>query len=54
MENYLVMRIESGAIPYQTVVTRYPQYKSVIDAKLSADGFTVREDGFVSVGGDGA
>ena len=52
MENYLVMRIESGAILYKTAITRYPQYKRAIDAKLAADGFTVSEDGIVFGGGD--
>lgn len=37
--NYLASRIETGNLDYVAVVTRYPQYKAGIDAKLIADGF---------------
>jgi len=36
---YLVGRIETGNLDYVAVVTKYPQYKDAINAKLIADGF---------------
>ena len=39
MVNYLVYRIEIRALDYTDVITKYPQYKTQIDAKLIADGF---------------
>jgi hypothetical protein len=37
--NYLAMRIETVNLDYVAVVTRYPQFKEGIDAKLTLDGF---------------
>lgn len=39
MAGYLAMRIESGKLDYTAVVTRYPQFKAVIDEILIDDGF---------------
>lgn len=38
MVGYLAMRIEDGKLDYLAVVTKYPQFKSDIDAILVADG----------------
>lgn len=38
MAVYLAMRIEIGKLDYTAVVTKYPQFKSDIDAILVADG----------------
>jgi hypothetical protein len=38
MAAYLAMRIEEGKLDYKAVVTKYPQFKSDIDAILVADG----------------
>jgi len=47
MAKYFAMRIEMGALDYNTVVARYPQYKEGIDEILAADGYTVTENGQV-------
>jgi len=39
MAVYFAMRIKKGALDYLAVVTKYPQFKSDIDAILIADGF---------------
>jgi hypothetical protein len=39
MATYLAMRIKEGKLDYTAVVTKYPQFKSDIDAILVADGF---------------
>lgn len=38
MAEYFAMRIEGGYLDYRSVVTKYPQFKSDIDAILVADG----------------
>lgn len=38
MAVYLVTRIEQGKLDYVAVVSKYPQFKDVIDAILIADG----------------
>lgn len=38
MAAYFAMRIEEGKLDYTAVVTKYPQFKSDIDAILVADG----------------
>lgn len=39
MAAYFAMRIEEGKLDYKAVVTKYPQFKSDIDAILIADGY---------------
>lgn len=39
METYLVLRIEAGKLDYKAVITKFPQYKTVIDKTLTDDGF---------------
>jgi len=39
MAAYFAMRIEGGHLDYKAVVTKYPQFKSDIDAILVADGY---------------
>jgi hypothetical protein len=39
MAAYFAMRIEEGKLDYSAVVTKYPQFKSDIDAILIADGY---------------
>lgn len=39
MAAYLAMRIEEGKLDYVAVTSKYPQFKSDIDAILIADGF---------------
>ena len=39
MAAYFAMRIESGHLDYTSVVTKYPQFKTDIDAILIADGY---------------
>lgn len=34
---------------YNTVVAKYPQYKEDIDLILTADGYTVNDDGTVTL-----
>lgn len=38
MAVYFALRIEAGKLNYVAVVTKYPQFKSGIDAILIADG----------------
>ena len=35
MAKYLYIRIEDGALGYDAVVTKYPQYKSEIDLLMT-------------------
>lgn len=35
MAKYLYIRIEDGALEYNAVVTKYPQYKSEIDLLMA-------------------
>ena len=48
--NYLVMRLEAGAMNYNTVIAKYPTAKEAIDEKLLADGYIVNPDGTVVKG----
>lgn len=36
MEQYLAMRIQSGALDYNAVISRYPDKKDAIDKLLDA------------------
>lgn len=47
MAAYFAMRMEKGKLNYSTVVERYPDYKADIDLILTADGYTVKDDGSV-------
>ena len=38
MAAYFALQIENGKLNYSAVVSKYPQYKSDIDAILVADG----------------
>lgn len=48
MGAYFAMRIEKGKLNYNTVIGKYPQYKDDIDLILTADGYTINEDGSVT------
>lgn len=47
MARYFAMRIEMGALDYNLVISKYPQYKDGIDAILAADGYIITDDGQV-------
>lgn len=48
MAGYLAMRIEDGALNYNAVVAKYPQFKADIDIILACDGYSVHPDGSVT------
>lgn len=47
MAAYFAMRIEAGAINYNTVFgfEKYQKYKDDVDAILAVDGYSIAEDG---------
>lgn len=49
MAAYFALRLEKGKMNYNTVVAKYPQYKEDIDLILTADGYTVNDDGTVTL-----
>jgi len=47
MARYFAMRIEMGALDYNLVISKYPQYKESIDEILITDGYIITTDGQV-------
>ncbi len=48
MAAYFAMRIEAGKVNYNVVIAKYPEYQADIDLILTADGYTINEDGTVT------